>query len=126
MPASERKAQSTLTVRSAPYSVSSLLRRSIDSLKYVIGMPKSASPEVDEVSLARIRILEAEGRAKDAEIAHFHSETTRLQLELARRDVKPSPTELQLQQQQNTCSSSLGFYSAPFKHVVRAALQPAT
>ena len=79
MPASERKAQSTLTVRSAPYSVSSLLCRSIDSLKYVIGMPKSASPEVDEVSLARIRILEAEGRTKDAEIAHFHSETTRFE-----------------------------------------------
>ena len=51
MPASERKAQSTLSVRSAPYSVSSLLRRSIESLKYVIGMPKFATPEVDEVEV---------------------------------------------------------------------------
>ena len=52
MPASERKLQPTLSSRSAPYSVSSLLRKSIESLKYVIGMPKFASPETNEPEIS--------------------------------------------------------------------------
>jgi len=44
--------QPTLSSRSAPYSVSSLLRKSIESLKYVIGMPKFASPETIEPEIS--------------------------------------------------------------------------
>ena len=48
MPPFGRKSHSTVSARSDPYSVSSLLRKSIESLKYVIGMPKFASPETNE------------------------------------------------------------------------------